>query len=88
MASTTKAMLEDQYGVPVYVRWHLVPVHLHTRGWYADRGVKIPKSAQMDAVKGGGQQIGRPRISFLFDERKWLSEEVVRQLNIERRPVI
>lgn len=84
MAATTKAMLEAEYGVTVYSRWHLVPPHLHTRGWYAERGVKIPKSAPMDAIKGGGQTMGKRRISFLFDERKWLSEEVVRQLFIER----
>jgi hypothetical protein len=72
MASTTKANLEATYGVPVYVRWHLVPTDLHPRSWYADKGVKIPKSAKPDAVKGGGQKMGKSRITFLFRESKWL----------------
>jgi hypothetical protein len=73
MAATTKAMLEAKYNVPVYVRWHLVPHYLETRKWFLDTfGVKIPKSAQPDGIKGGGQMMGKPKIFFLFDKRKYL----------------
>ena len=72
MASTTKANLEAHYGVPVYTRWHLVPKDLHPRSWYADKDVKIPKTAKPDAIKGGGQMMGKPRIYFLFAEKDWL----------------
>lgn len=75
MAATTKAELERKFGVPVYVRWHLVPANLHTRTWYTERGIKIPRTASPDAVKGGGQMGGKPRYSFLFSESKWLPKE-------------
>lgn len=70
-----KSELEEKYNVPVYIRWELVPINLHDRSWYQEKGVKIPKSAKPDAIKGGG----RPwtvQYSFLFKEEKYLPEEL------------
>lgn len=69
----TKAQLEAKFNVLVYVRWDLVPIHLWTRGVLKERGVKIPRSAKPDAIKGGGVGHGN-HYNFLFDERKWLPE--------------
>lgn len=81
----TKTELEEKYDVVCYAQWRSVPAHLHPRSWYEKRGVKIPRSAKPDGVKGGG--ISR-NVYFLFDERKWLSCEQLHALNVERRPVI
>lgn len=70
-----KSELEAMYGVPVYIRWELVPKNLHDRNFYKESGIIIPKSAQPDAIKGGG----RPwtvQYSFLFSEENWLPEEL------------
>ncbi len=66
----SKKELEEKYGVPVYVRWNIVPSHLHPRSWFKERGIDIPASAQPDAIKGGGGFTNS--YSFLFDQRKYL----------------
>lgn len=74
MGATRKADLERQYNVPVYVQWRLVPKNLHTRTYYKEIGVSIPKNAKPDAIKGGGQQMGKARIYFLFKEENWIKK--------------
>lgn len=67
-----KAQVQAMYpGVPVYVRWNLVPDGLHSRTWWKREGVIIPADAKPDGVKGGGQMMGRPRIYELFSEAKY-----------------
>lgn len=80
----TKAQLEAKYGVPCYVRWNLVPIHLHARTWfYGGFGVRIPDDAKPDAVKGGGMAFNN-FYSYLFDEKKYLPAETVAELDKER----
>lgn len=69
-----KAELEAKFGVPVYVRWHLVPKNLHPRSWYEHRDVIIPKTTAPDGVKGGGMTGNH--YTFLFSEEKYLPEEL------------
>ncbi len=71
MAATYKWEIEEKYGVKAFTQWRWVPENLKTRGWYEQHGIKIPKDAKPDAVKGGGQTCGKPRISFLFAIEKW-----------------
>lgn len=78
----TKAELEAKFKVPVYVRWHNVPKHLHTRGWYEMRGVKIHRKAMPDALKGGGGYSNH--YNFLFDENKYLEQSEVEKIVAER----
>lgn len=76
MAATTKAQVQAMYsGLTVYVRWYLVPDHLITRTTAKKRGISIPTDAKPDAIKGGGQMMGRPRIYQLFDERIWQTKQ-------------
>lgn len=70
----TKAQLEAKFSVPVYVRWHLVPINLHPRSWFAAKEIKIPKSTKPDGVKGGGMTGNH--YTFLFSEEKYLPEEM------------
>ena len=73
----TKAQLENEYNVPVYTGWHLVPPHLHARTWYfKTHKVAIPDDAKPDAIKGGGGTTGGKGYYFLFDENKFLPEEL------------
>ena len=58
-------------GVPVYVRWNLVPDGLITRSAAKREGIEIPKDAKPDGIKGGGQMMGRPRIYQLFRMKKY-----------------
>lgn len=60
----TKAQLEDKYDCPAYGAWTRVPKNLKPRKWFAERGVKIPKHAKPDGVKG---QYGSFVKFFLYD---------------------
>lgn len=84
MPKYTKAELEDKYGVPCYTQWRYVPDYLHARSWYS-KGM-IPRDAKPDAIKGGG---GISKVLyFLFDENKYLSDERLEEIAVERKPVI
>lgn len=82
MARITKAELEAKFKVPVYVRWHLIPAHLHTRGWFEMEGVRISRKAQPDALKGGGGFSNH--YNFLFDENKYLPVEKLKDIQAKR----
>lgn len=72
-----KAELENKYGVPVYTGWHLVPKNLHARNWYKKvHKINIPENAEPDAIKGCGKTTGGKGFYFLFDENKYLPEEL------------
>lgn len=77
-----KRELEDKFDCDVYTRWHLIPAHLHTRSWFADRGVKIPRKAEPDAIKGGGGYSNH--YNFLFDEYKYLPADKLAEIQNER----
>ena len=58
-------------GLPVFVRWNLVPDGFITRSTARREGIEIPKDAKPDAIKGGGQMMGKPRVYQLFQAAKY-----------------
>ena len=80
-----QAELEAKYKVRCYTQWRQIPANLHTRKWFEDFDIKISKTAQPDAIKGGGMSKG---IYLLFAEEKYLNAETLREIYLERRPVI
>lgn len=65
-------MMPKLVQITVIIDWHLVPANLHPRSWYAEKGIKIPRNAEFQAIKGDGQAFGKPRYSFLFSEGGYL----------------
>lgn len=50
----SKADLEKEFGVPVFVKWNLVSTRYDTRYGLKKKGIIVPENAKPDAIKGGG----------------------------------
>ena len=67
--------IANKYGLISYRNWNRVPEYLHTRTSALREKVVIPEDAKPDAVKNSSSALTKDRIYFLYDLRKYKSEE-------------